>query len=246
MNHDILILTTGTRQHLYVQMLDTLNDAIARAHGQFRITMIVDGKMVPRCSLAHRIVHHLVPQGIIFSLNEWIEWLTLTDNYYGGKSERTSDILAMRPYLCTLIQDDVELAPWLFRYIEQHYRHLFDISSWISGYVDKAHSLITSTVRKNVEVQHRTMASAQHLTAKFTTWRELMPIPKLFGEARISPGGKDYAAKTERGNPSRKPRLGSRVEHWLQGDCPKIVTPGGVVILKDGVRHIGEQQSVWN
>ena len=246
MNHDILILTTGTRPHLFVKMRESLLNAMDKAESLFRVTIIVDGGRAPHFPIANRIIQHSCSQGITFSINEWVQWLELTNLYYAGSSGRTSSLNSMRPEVCTIIQDDVLIAPWLFRFIEEHHERLFEMGPWLSGYEPTEHKLSGSTILHDVELQRRAMACAVHMSAKFQTWRELTPIPKVFGEARISPGGSDYDAQLERGNPSREPRLGSRVEHWLQGDCPRIVKPEAAVILKGGVRHIGERESVWN
>ena len=246
MNHDLLILTTGTRHDLFVRMREKLERAIARADGPFRVTMIVDGEIIPEVPYAHRVVHHRTPQGIAFGINEWIEYLELTRIYYQGHSSRTSDYMAFEPCWCTVLQDDVEVEPWLFAFIEKHHKRLEGLSAWFSGYQPTEHTLLSSCTIEDTEIEHRAMGCAVHLTAHFDRWRELTPIPKLFGKPRICPGGDVYKPGAERGNPSRRPRLGSRVEHWLLGDCKKIVTQPGVAVIRGGAQHIGDRRSVWN
>lgn len=247
MNHDILITTTGSRPAMLARAMDALVVAMEKAVGPFRVTMIVDGTTLPsEIILAHRIVQHTHKQGIAFAVNEWMSYLRLTRNYYHGTSTRTVKTNAFEPRLCTLLQDDAIIESTVLSFIEEHHVQLFRVSPWLSGYKPKEHKLLKKVQIGGQPIEHRAMGCAVHLTARFSHWSELVPIPKHFEKARINKAGDAYAADVERGNPSRSPRIGSRIEHWLFGDCPRIESFPGVAVIPGGVQHIGGRESVWN
>lgn len=249
MNHDILITTIPGRAEEVLRIQLDLRNALLGCRGKHRVTVICDGALTEKMydnlitTGIHRLVVHKDPQGLAFSISEWAMYLRLTEHYYGGASERTSQEMSFTPEVCTMLQDDVELNHDMFPWLEKNHEEVFRAANWFSGYDAKEHKRQGTINVGGVPLVARDMGCAVNLTAMYRTWMRLTPIPKTFGPQRVSKGGNDYGPDVERGNPSRTPRLGSRVEHWLQGDSPNS-GPLRTVIYPGGVTHKGE--STWN
>jgi hypothetical protein len=261
--HDILITTDLRRPGYLWKTVLALREAINHCKNHwavpefFRVMVHIDAgspitddaglDALKRLQLFadHIFINARTRTGITHAVNQWVSSLDARQRYYGGHSVRTDQQQAESPEICTLLQDDVVIEPWLLTYITRHQDELFGHAPWISGYLPQEHALIRTPRIGGRDVQVRSMACAVHLTATWNTWCAVTPVSKLFGAPRLSPGGMDYAADIERGNPSSGPtRLGSRLEHWLQADCPGT-EPRGAAIIVGGAKHIGVE-STWN
>lgn len=247
MNHDILITTTPDRQHLLERMAATLESAIEDAANQGiatpRLTLVSDGA-ISAPPIFDRVVQHRFRQGLAFAISEWGDYLALTSSYYKGESKRTAPRMSMLPGLCTILQDDAVIDGAILTFPVRHAIQIFGMADWWSGYDPEEHGVIGKARVGGIPHVRRKMGCAVHLTTSFEILRRRLPIPKTFGKNVISPGGADYAPGIERGHPSRSPKLGSRVEHWLQGDAPGI-GHRGTLICPGLVRHDGGW-STWN
>lgn len=251
--HDILMTTVPGREPSMLVALSELVESCSRSDRfHHRITVHIDGPTRVRdelLTLAQRIIVRSEPQGITLAVYEWIEAVACTRNYYGGASVRTSQLMCAYPELLTIIQDDVRIDPDMIGFVEQHHAEIFSLCDFFSGYNPPEHPrqrLIGIGGRRGVK---KVMGCAAHLCAPFTTFRSVMPVAKNFGEQHISDGGWEYAPEIERGHPSGTPRLGSRLEHWLQGDAPywrSGATRRGCYIVPGMVSHRKDVDSTWN
>ena len=153
--HDILITTTGTRDDLLNRTLVSVSKALNRmnmAHRVFRLTLNADGCLLPKLEptgreIVHRIVSKRYCQGIAFAVREWLEYLTLTENYYDGSSARTPMAFYTRPVLLTMLQDDVEVDPDLFLFMTRNYEKLFvEHPGFFSGYHGPEHEVVKESI----------------------------------------------------------------------------------------------------
>lgn len=239
--HDILVTCVPGRD--FASEVATIREHARRRDIACRVTVVCDGDCAMPTGIADRLVVHRSAQGIAFAVNEWVDYLRLTHRYYDGESTRTSKQLAARPAVCTMIQDDCIVNMDMLIFLFENLDAIFREADWFSGYLDPNHQVITTKRIANFQMAYMNMTAAVHLSAPFKHWCDVTPIPKAFGPPKASPGGDEYGPEIERGNPSRNPRLGSRVDHWLQADSGR--RNGGTLIYPNGVVH-RSLKSTWN
>lgn len=250
--HDVLVTTIPERVASAASVCEQLRMASWNpgSDHDLRITVVVDGDWRDSSDslrAADRVIVHRYPQGIACTCAEWVALVRANADYYGdGTTKRTNPRMSAISVYATMVQDDVKVDVDLFSFFTAHRAEIFSRADWFSGYDPTEHRLTDGLVIGGRRVNHREMGCAVHLTAPVCHWTRVMPIPKEFCRARLSPGGDDYAPEVERGHPSAKPRLGSRLEHWLQGDAPYFqgIKIRGCITAPGMVEHIGE--STWN